>query len=748
MATSAETISSSRTTGTPAWRILGWQALLKMRGASTTGGALTSNHAGSPRWFAPELLLPSSFGCDRFVRTTTSDVYAFACVCIELHTGRPPFLDVSQDMEAMLKVVAGQRPSRPASMSDDLWDLVTVAWAQDFHQRPVMEKIVASMNALAEALPADPGVDLVDAFLHSQEQRTALLAQALSDSYLRDALSLCEQHICTSLLAVLHSLDAKRAVLLLEGDRAQAFLDAIQAVLDRGSLPSADDRSRARRLTIKLSEGCAQLPLSLFISGVTDHHEYPMFAGGLGDVYRASYNGTAVALKRIRSFQASADSPRSHLRFCREALVWQTLRHKYVLPFIGIDRETFSSFCMVSPWMQHGTILSYLSLSGHADVDKMLLQIAEGLAYLHSMNIVHGDLRGNNIFVSDDGNACLADFALAGVIEDTGSTTGGALASTAHRTGSVRWFAPELIDPTRYGCDRFVRATASDVYAFACVCLELHTGRPPFFDVLHDMVVMLKVIAGKRPFRPASMSDHLWDLVTTAWAQDFHDRPPMEKIVKLMRISEYSGGGPAYDAGGDGGGGGGGGGWGVGGDDGMDGGAEGGRGEGPTLTYQDATLMPGTPESMRISECSGGGPVYDAGGGGGGGGDNVMDSGAEGQREEEPTLTHQDATPAMPDTPESMRISEYSGGGPAYDAGGDGGGGGDNGMDGGAEGGRGEGPTLRHQDATPTVPETPEIGRRRSWWEAYGEEYQGLPQKVPRLARDDVYADSVVSGPE
>ncbi|KAJ6476215.1 kinase-like domain-containing protein, partial [Mycena sanguinolenta] len=250
-------------------------------------------------------------------------------------------------------------------------------------------------------------------------------------------------------------------------------------------------------------------------------------------------NGTTVALKRIRVFQASnADSPRSRLQFYREALVWQTLRHEYILPLIGIDRETFSSsFCMVSPWMQNGTVLKYLSEHGRANVDKMLLQIAEGLAYLHSMNIVHGDLRGNNILVSDDWSVCLADFGLAGVIEDPASTTGGALTSTADHAGSLRWFAPELIAPTFFGCERFVRTTASDVYAFACVCIELHTGSPPFFDVSPDVAAMLKVVAGERPSRPGSVSDNLWDLVTVAWTQRLRDRPSMKKIVDSMRAT-------------------------------------------------------------------------------------------------------------------------------------------------------------------------------------------------------------------
>jgi hypothetical protein len=52
----------------------------------------------------------------------------------------------------------------------------------------------------------------------------------LSGSELRDALRLSEQYICTCLLAILGSREAKDAVLLLEGTRAQVFLDAAQAV--------------------------------------------------------------------------------------------------------------------------------------------------------------------------------------------------------------------------------------------------------------------------------------------------------------------------------------------------------------------------------------------------------------------------------------------------------------------------------------------------------------------------------------
>ncbi|KAJ6580549.1 hypothetical protein DFH09DRAFT_854170, partial [Mycena vulgaris] len=101
----------------------------------------------------------------------------------------------------------------------------------------------------------------------------------------------------------------------------------------------------------KLSKTHEQLPSSLFITGVTDHDEHPTFSGGFGDIYRASYAGKLVSLKRIRTFSAKSASHRTRRQFCREALVWQGLRHRYIVPLIGIDCDTFpSSFFMVSPW--------------------------------------------------------------------------------------------------------------------------------------------------------------------------------------------------------------------------------------------------------------------------------------------------------------------------------------------------------------------------------------------------------------
>ncbi|KAJ7229234.1 kinase-like domain-containing protein [Mycena rebaudengoi] len=349
--------------------------------------------------------------------------------------------------------------------------------------------------------------DSISALVKSRESRTTLLKVrsepklssdlgAADDPKLRDALREDELRLAAHILAILESESSKKRVLKLDGDPAQYFLDVVQNALDRGLLLERDHKSKARRIILKISEACDKLPSSLFITGVTGRNEHATFGGGFGDIYQASYGGKTVALKLVRPFHGR--ETRLVRKFRREALVWQDLQHPYILPLIGIDRESFSatSLCMVSPWMEHGTALRYLNDHGRENVDRLLSKIAQGLEYLHSREIVHGDLRGANILINAEWSACLADFGLTSFSDAT--TT----ALNSNRAGSVRWMASELLDPGRFGHNQISRTPASDVYAFGCVCLELYTGRPPFTDI-SEPAAMLRVIDGGRPLKPS-----------------------------------------------------------------------------------------------------------------------------------------------------------------------------------------------------------------------------------------------------
>ncbi|KAK7046643.1 kinase-like domain-containing protein [Favolaschia claudopus] len=318
----------------------------------------------------------------------------------------------------------------------------------------------------------------------------------------------------------------------LKRKHSQTFINIIHEVLNWGTLPDAALRRKGRRLLQKVTQAQEQLPSSLFIEGVSDHDQDPSFHGGFGDVFQALYQNRAVALKRIRMFTADhATSERHRLALYKEALIWQGLHHEFVLPLLGIDCSTFApAFTMVSPWMKNGTVLKYLKERGPGDLDRLLLEIAQGLAYLHSVDVIHGDLRGTNILISDEEHACLSDFGLATIVPDSLATN----TSSSNHAGSVRWFAPELFDPERFGCQRTVRTTATDVYAYAVVCIELYTGAPPFSQ-LSDGAVLFQILQGMRPQRPPSMSTALFELVTSAWAADFRTRPTSRELVASLQ---------------------------------------------------------------------------------------------------------------------------------------------------------------------------------------------------------------------
>ncbi|KAK6988688.1 kinase-like protein [Favolaschia claudopus] len=356
-----------------------------------------------------------------------------------------------------------------------------------------------------------------------------------------------DQEITSLLTVIVQSAVARQVVLHINLQEAQVVLEVMHDTVTRGLLSDAADNTKLRRLMLKLSATRDVLPSSLFIAGIQDRDEHPVSAGGFGDVYKGVYNGGCVAMKRIRIFTGEASSSQKS-KFCREALLWQTLdRHPSIVPFLGVDKHTFPlAYCMISPWMDHGTVLKYLTENGRSQVTltQLLLQIAEGIEYLHSVSVIHGDIRGTNVLIATSSNlnsatssagfqACLTDFGLATVVIGEGESNAG-MTSSSNRAGSLRWFAPELLSPQAFDCEKFARTTATDIYAFACVCVELHTLAPPFAKI-QDPTVIIEVINGRRPERPVGMLDGIWEITSKGWASKWRERLTIQDIVRRLR---------------------------------------------------------------------------------------------------------------------------------------------------------------------------------------------------------------------
>ncbi|KAJ6467883.1 hypothetical protein C8R45DRAFT_475380 [Mycena sanguinolenta] len=376
----------------------------------------------------------------------------------------------------------------------------------------------------------------VECLAYASQHRKVLsqLSQALgvtNDTALHAALEKDQITLAKALLEMLYSPPCEQALLTLQGDCAQSVVDLIQYTLDH-VVQTREATGKARKLLGKLCEKCDQVPRSLIVVGVTQRARCMSFAGGFADVYRAVYQGQSVALKHMRMF-LDTDQRDIRRRFCREALIWRRLRHSNIVPLIGIDTENFPpSLCLVSPWMKNGTVNAYLKEKEGDDrqrtVNRLIHEIAQGLAFLHDEDVVHGDLRGANILVSDAGNACLTDFGLTVLVDASTS-------QTRNGAGCARWMAPEILE-------NHPRTLASDIYAFACVCLELYTGYPPFHgELLLTAAVTYHVVAKKkRPNRPSGnvIPDSVWDLMQKCWAHNVADRPRILGILLKLPVND------------------------------------------------------------------------------------------------------------------------------------------------------------------------------------------------------------------
>jgi len=205
---------------------------------------------------------------------------------------------------------------------------------------------------------------------------------------------------------------------------------------------------------------------------------------------------------------------------------------------------------MVSGWVPNGDVMSFIAHNPNRNPFPLLIDIAVGLQYLHRNDFVHGNLKGVNILVDSDFRARLAGFGRTRVID------GGALenqtkpSTTVERDNkigeagnSVRWTAPEMMVPDRFGFTKNLAAKlpskSTDVYAFGMTILEILTGRPPF-DRTPDAGVVKDVIDMVRPERPsAGFTNGLWDLLQLSWSEEYEGResrrPTLGSILEQLQ---------------------------------------------------------------------------------------------------------------------------------------------------------------------------------------------------------------------
>ncbi|KAG9312172.1 kinase-like domain-containing protein [Chiua virens] len=160
----------------------------------------------------------------------------------------------------------------------------------------------------------------------------------------------------------------------------------------------------------------------------------------------------------------------------------------------------------------------------------MLEGVTSGLAYLHSREVVHGDLTSSNILIDDDHNPRLIDFGLASSIGPL-QPDDSYLIKKSSAFGSLRWMAPEILSGNKL-------VPSADMYSFGCIMLEVLSGEIPFQGEGDTRVIFLKVKENKLPHRPvcATLETRHWEFITRCWSKP-QERPTARDA--LLQVVEF-----------------------------------------------------------------------------------------------------------------------------------------------------------------------------------------------------------------
>lgn len=257
-------------------------------------------------------------------------------------------------------------------------------------------------------------------------------------------------------------------------------------------------------------------------------------SGTYGSVYYGKWKGSDVAIKRIKaSCFAGRPSERERLiaDFWKEALILSSLHHPNVVSFYGIVRDgPDGSLATVTEFMVNGSLKQFIRKKDRTiDRRKRLIiamDAAFGMEYLHGKNIVHFDLKCENLLVNmrdPHRPVCkIGDLGLSKVKQHT-------LVSGGVR-GTLPWMAPELLS----GKSNMVTEKI-DVYSFGIVMWELLTGDEPYADMHCASIIGGIVNNTLRPQIPTWCDPEWKSLMESCWSSEPAERPSFSEISQRLR---------------------------------------------------------------------------------------------------------------------------------------------------------------------------------------------------------------------
>lgn len=256
--------------------------------------------------------------------------------------------------------------------------------------------------------------------------------------------------------------------------------------------------------------------------------------GGMGVVYlaRDSVLGRAVAIKLPTG--TWAHDPVALARFLREARAAAAVNSRFVVSIHAVEGGDDGPF-LVMEYVRGMSLQQRLNREGRlpaAEIVRIGLAIASGLAAAHERGVLHRDIKPGNVLLAEDGEVKIADFGLARAVGDEGLTSVEVLAGT-----------PEYLAPEQIAAEHVDQR--ADLFSLGSVLYAMCTGLAPFAGPTVMAAVHRVAEAEPRPIRELNpeIPDWLVRLV-----QRLHAKAPAQRIQSAREVVRWlQQGGPPED---------------------------------------------------------------------------------------------------------------------------------------------------------------------------------------------------------
>lgn len=245
-------------------------------------------------------------------------------------------------------------------------------------------------------------------------------------------------------------------------------------------------------------------------------------SGTFGTVY-VGFNretGDMCAMKEVPLVPDDSRSSESIKQLEQEINLLSGLEHPNIVQYHG--SETVEDlFYIYLEYVPGGSIHKLINDYGPLEEPVIRIytrQILSGLAYLHSMNTVHRDIKGGNLLVDTSGRVKLADFGMAKHINGP--------ATPLSLKGSPYWMAPEVLMQKNTGHD-----LAVDIWSLGCTVIEMATGKPPWSEY-EGAAAMFKVFKSEVPPIPDSLSPEGRNFVYCCLCRNPAQRPTASQLLE------------------------------------------------------------------------------------------------------------------------------------------------------------------------------------------------------------------------